>query len=117
MNISHNTLHPTDPKKLNKKDRPSENASIPLRRENKVIVGGRGMERHECEGAGSRGTGSGVGRKQKKSPEDQENEWKYAAARDEGWGWNKTLESRRDLGRERLPGLSGGDFGQFGIHP
>ena len=46
-------IHPTDPKKLNKKEGSSEDASIPLRKENKIIMGvrkgeesgGRGMEK------------------------------------------------------------------------
>jgi hypothetical protein len=35
----------TDQIKFNKKEGPSEAASIPLRRENKIIMGGRGRER------------------------------------------------------------------------
>jgi hypothetical protein len=35
-------IHPTDSKKLNKKEGPNEDASIPLRRGNKIITGGRG---------------------------------------------------------------------------
>jgi hypothetical protein len=46
-------IHPTDTKKLNKKEGSSEDASIPLRKENKIIIrvrkgeesGGRGMEK------------------------------------------------------------------------
>ena len=37
-------IHPMNPKKLNKKEGLSEHASIPLRRENKIIMGGRGSE-------------------------------------------------------------------------
>ena len=37
-------IQPTDHKKFNKKEGPSEDASIPLRRENKIIMGGRGSE-------------------------------------------------------------------------
>lgn len=36
---------PTDSMKFNKKEGPSENALIPLRRENKIVTGGRGRER------------------------------------------------------------------------
>ena len=54
-------IQPTDPKKFNKKEGPSENASIPLRRRNAIIrkadrrrdLGGR------VEGERKRGTGSG----------------------------------------------------------
>jgi hypothetical protein len=34
----------TDSKKLNKKECPSKDASIPLRMGNKIILGGRGWE-------------------------------------------------------------------------
>ena len=37
-------IYPTDHKKFNKKEGPSEDASIPLRRGNKIIMGGRGRE-------------------------------------------------------------------------
>ena len=37
-------LHSTDPKKLNKKEGPSEDASIPLRRGNKIVMGDRGRK-------------------------------------------------------------------------
>jgi hypothetical protein len=36
--------HPTDHKKLNKKEGPSENASISLGRNNQIITRGRGRE-------------------------------------------------------------------------
>ena len=62
--------------KLNKKKVQSADASNPLRRGNKIIIGGRGME-----GAGGRGKGkeNGVkkktmyGTRQKRSPKSQEN--------------------------------------------
>jgi hypothetical protein len=37
-------IYPTDPKKLNKKEGPSKDASIPPGRGNKIIMGGRGRE-------------------------------------------------------------------------
>jgi hypothetical protein len=36
--------HPKDPEKLNKKDAPSEDVSITLRRRNKIIMGGKWRE-------------------------------------------------------------------------
>jgi hypothetical protein len=38
-------IHPIDPKKLNKREDTTKHASIPLRRGNKIIMGGRGKER------------------------------------------------------------------------
>jgi hypothetical protein len=49
----------TDPMKLNKKEGSSVDNSIPLRRRNKIIMGGRRRERTGW-GGGS-GTGSGMG--------------------------------------------------------
>jgi hypothetical protein len=46
-------MYPTEPKKLNKKQGPSEDVSIPLRRGNKIIMGGRG--RRDLGGSGERG--------------------------------------------------------------
>jgi hypothetical protein len=37
-------IHPTDSKKLNKKEGPSEDASILIRMGNIIIMGGRGKE-------------------------------------------------------------------------
>ena len=56
-------LQSTDPKKLNKKEGPSEDASIPLRRGNKIIMGGRGREGPGWErGQGGKGgPESGIG--------------------------------------------------------
>jgi hypothetical protein len=45
------------------------------------------------------------GQNQERSPKGQENEWKYAAEGHVGGG--RHLESLRDLGCERLPGLNG----------
>ena len=33
-------IHPTDPKKLNKKEGPSKDASMPHRKENKIVMWG-----------------------------------------------------------------------------
>jgi hypothetical protein len=74
---------------------PSEDASVPLRRGNKIIMGRRGGR--ELCGRGNMGWGKGEqdqiwGRKER-SPENQENEWKYAAAGNEACG----IEGRRNL--------------------
>jgi hypothetical protein len=37
-------IYPTDPKKVNKMEDPSEDTSIPLRRENKLIMRCRGKD-------------------------------------------------------------------------
>jgi hypothetical protein len=37
-------IHPTDLKKFNKKEGPSKHASVPFRRADKIIMGGRGTE-------------------------------------------------------------------------
>ena len=42
-------IQPIDLKKFNKKAGPSKDASIPLRRGNKIIRGGRGREEPEWE--------------------------------------------------------------------
>jgi hypothetical protein len=55
-------------RKAQKKD-----ASIPLRRGKKIIMGCRGREGPGLEMGGEKGVG------QKKHPEGQQNEWKYAA--------------------------------------
>ena len=46
--------------------------------------------------------------RQERDPEGQENEWKYAATESRRQG--EPLESPRDLGCERLPGLNGDDI-------
>ena len=40
-------MYPRAPKKLNKKKGPSDDASIPLRRKNRIIKGKRGRELSE----------------------------------------------------------------------
>jgi hypothetical protein len=46
-------IHPTDHKMFNKKQGPSEDASIPLRREKKITMGGRvGLQMGEGKGKG-----------------------------------------------------------------
>ena len=44
------TWHATDPKKLNKKESPSEDAWISLRRGNEAVIGHKWKERTEWEG-------------------------------------------------------------------
>jgi hypothetical protein len=60
--------------KFNKKEGRGEDASIPLRSGNKIIMGGRGREGPgwESRGGGQKGTGSGMGGggRQERSPED-----------------------------------------------
>jgi hypothetical protein len=75
-------IYSTDPKKLSKKEGPSMDASITLRRENRIIMGGRCREepRWEREVGGKRGQEQVWGG-QESGPEGQQNEWKYAAAR------------------------------------
>jgi hypothetical protein len=53
-------IHPTDPKKLNNKEGPSEDASIPLRRGNKIIIGGREKEELWWEKGGEGGNGDKI---------------------------------------------------------
>ena len=63
---------PTERKKFNKQEGPTEDASIPLRRGNKIVTGGRGKEGPEWERdrEGKRRTGPGMGGGgQKRSPE------------------------------------------------
>jgi hypothetical protein len=54
-------IHLTDPKKLKKKG-PSEDASIPLRRGDKITTRGRGREGPGWERGGGRESGGGGGR-------------------------------------------------------
>jgi hypothetical protein len=55
-------INPTDCKKLNKKECPSEDASIPLRRGNKIIMEAEGVgQGWEKEGSkGNKGAGSSM---------------------------------------------------------
>ena len=68
--------------KFNEKEGPSEDASIPLRRRNKIIIVGRGKEgtRWERAGGGEKVSRIRYWRRQKRSPEGLENEWKSSAA-------------------------------------
>jgi hypothetical protein len=83
-------MQPTDHKIFSKKEGPSEDGSIPLRREaqGRRDLGGRG------EGEGKRGQDRDNGR-QERSLEGQENGWKYAAARGGGWWWGTSGKSQR----------------------
>ena len=53
-------INHTGPKKLNKNDGPSEDAAIPLRRGNEIILAGRGKEGPEWE-KGRGGAGLDIG--------------------------------------------------------
>jgi hypothetical protein len=63
-------MYPRAPKKLNKKKGPSDDASIPLRRKNRIIKGKRGRELSE------RGEG--------KEYRGQEQMWKETGERPRG---------------------------------
>jgi hypothetical protein len=101
--------HPTDHKKFDKKEGPSEDSSTTLGRRNRIILGGKGRERPRWErrGGGEEGRIRYVGR-QERSPEVQENKWKYIAAGSRLWG--NPLESPRDPGWGRPTGLNMADF-------
>jgi hypothetical protein len=60
---------PTDHRKFNKKEDPSENASFPLRRGNKIIIGGTGREELGWERGGrvKNGAGSGMGQNRREA--------------------------------------------------
>jgi hypothetical protein len=87
-------IYPTDPKMLNKKESPSKDALIILRRGNKSEeeeegreVVGKGRERggrREWDGAGG-GGGCQVVERQERDPGGQGNEWTSAAAGVGGW--------------------------------
>ena len=64
--------------KFNKKEGQSTEASNPLRRGNKIIIGGRGREgsRWERGEEGKKGSRTRYGRRQVRSPEGLENEKK-----------------------------------------
>jgi hypothetical protein len=74
-------IQPTGPKKLKKKEGPSDNTQIPLRRGNKIIMEciRRDGSGQEMGGGGERGQDQVWGR-QRRGQDGQENEWKYAAA-------------------------------------
>jgi len=86
-------IKPTDLKKFIRKEGPSEDTSIPLRRGNKIIIGGRGKKERSWRRGRVR-----CKVRQERSPEGQENEWKYAHT-----GVGVIIESPRDLGYKRLP--------------
>ena len=73
--------------KLEKKEDQSVNASILLRRENKIITGGRGRERPGRERGGGKNGGRISNReRQEQSPKDQKVEQKYVVVGDEELG-------------------------------
>ena len=103
-------IQSTELKKVNKPKGSSEDASIPLGREKKVIVGGRGKEGPGWE----RGQGEEEGNMirhggAERSLEGQQKEWKYVT-----WGvWWEVgipLPSTRELGCESPSGLEGRDL-------
>jgi hypothetical protein len=60
--------------KLNKKEGQSVDASVPLRRGNKIITGGKWREKSRWERRGKeKGGRISYGKRQERSPEDQEN--------------------------------------------
>jgi hypothetical protein len=62
-------IHLTDHMKLNKKEGPSVDTSIPFRRGNKIITKGRGREGtwvREGKGEGKSEAGSGMGGRQER---------------------------------------------------
>jgi hypothetical protein len=69
----------------NKKEGPSLDGSILLRRGKKIITRCRGRERSGLESGGRGENGNKIwygerGVEQERSPEGKENEWKYAAS-------------------------------------
>ena len=111
MDISPGTRpHSTDPKKLNKKEDPSEDALISLRRGNKIVIGGRGRKGNGKERSwrGTEGASAlGVGKTRERSRESVE--WMEICSR---WGRasGESLESTRDVGWGRHPGINAGDL-------
>jgi hypothetical protein len=77
-----------DNKKFNKQEVTSEDASIPFKRGNKIILGGTwvggGRRKEEEGGEEEKGTGSGM-RGQEGNSEDEENEGKYGASGSGRW--------------------------------
>jgi hypothetical protein len=102
-------IQSTDHKELNKKKSPSEDASIPLRRGKKIIMGGREREGpgRRVKGEGQRGAGSDMRRNKRKAQKAKRMNGNMQLLRLGGGG---ALESLRDLGCKRLPGLNGGDI-------
>ena len=66
----------TNSMKLNKNEGQSVDSSIPLRRRNKIITGGRGREEHGYKrgGGGKEGSRIRYGKRQERNPEGQEND-------------------------------------------
>jgi hypothetical protein len=73
--------------KLEKEENQNVNALILLRRENKIITGGRGRERAGWERGGGKNGGRISNReRQEQSPKDQKVEQKYVVVGDEELG-------------------------------
>jgi hypothetical protein len=73
--------HSTDPKKLNKKEDPSEDALISLRRGNKIVIGGRWRERTQWKREWRREWGWFRTEYGERQEGGQENEWKPSVLR------------------------------------
>ena len=70
-------IQSTELRKVNKQKGPSEDVSIPLGKEKKIITGGRGILVGEGRGRGKKNISRHGGREKKeKSPDSQQNEWK-----------------------------------------
>jgi hypothetical protein len=99
-------IQPTVCMKFNSKEGPSEGASIPFRRGNKLTTGGRGKEVAGREGEGKGGQDQVSGGGWWGGGEKREAQ---RARRSTGniscWGgrWRDSLESPRDLGCKMVP--------------
>jgi hypothetical protein len=102
-------IHPTDSKKLNKKKGLNEDASISLRRESKIVTGGRRRERPggRWEGERKRGTGSGM---EEDRSESQRARRMNGSMQLQQSGWGGHLECPRGLGSVKLSELNVGDL-------
>jgi hypothetical protein len=69
-------IHPTDPKKVTKKEGQCEDTQILLGRGNKIVMGGRGKKEPvwEREGGEEHGGRINYGERQLRGPVGQENE-------------------------------------------
>jgi hypothetical protein len=103
-------VQPTDCKKFNKKESPSQEVSIPLQQETKIIMGGR-----EKEGTRWEGEGNGVGLRSAVGRDRREGQ---RVRRINGNWWLPGLEGGVSLGCDRdlvwewLPGVYGGDIAE-----
>jgi hypothetical protein len=103
-------IHSTDPKKLNKKEGPSENAEISLRRENKIIIGERRREGTGWErawGGEWRGSGSGMRRDRGKGQRDRRMNGNILLGGGVGWGISRSCQRS---GMKRILRVNVGDL-------